>query len=227
MRDPCPDIEELGEILELPRTEPRRQHVETCWRCQRIVESYQEFLAASEPPSRSETETARAQLREAWVVSLRPDRTSAGTRPVRSPSRGHWRVWQAAAAVAITAGALLFMLDLGPEDHGRPVERGAPMSGYRAKSWAPRLESVPSVEAGSVRLRWSASLGAVRYEVHLLDEDGREIARLAPSLDTTRVLSRAEVPRALGPGATILWKVVAFDASADSTASLVSELHFP
>ncbi|MGQ0722554.1 MAG: hypothetical protein ACT4PE_13440 [Candidatus Eiseniibacteriota bacterium] len=205
----CPDVEELGGILELSADDPRRRHVESCRRCRLLVAAHERFLSVPPAPG-AKVEDAADRLRRAFESEL--------PAPARKrPALPRGRIGLAAAAAFAVAIAVVFTRPR-PDAPDRPVFRGEGDTETSASRDVPRVEVIETLPDGKLRLRWSETPGASRYELRLYDANAREIARLPAVEGGTRVIGREDLP-ALVPGEELLGRIVARTDAGDSLAS--------
>jgi hypothetical protein len=223
----CCDPAEVGRLLDLPPTDPRRRHLDECPRCRSLALSYGDFVAPGPVPSGARPSEAASTLSAALSAAMASPLPPA-LRERRALRFSRWlqgvltppalKPALAAAAVVIVAGAVVVgYLSRTPS---APVLRG--QAGV-ALALAP-LERGPE---GTIRLRWQPLAGAESYQVRLYSTALVEVARLEPTTETTMLVSRDAVPDSLPSGSTVLCRVAGLRGGNDIALSPVGTLRVP
>ncbi len=202
----CVDIEQMGEVVDLPAGHPLRRHVEDCPRCRNVLRSYQKFVAA-EPVEGFSIDAARRKL-DALID------TKVGERPVASrPSsngfsldwlRGFWRPVPlvAVAAVAVVAATLLW-------------QQSRESDGILLRDESVTQSALPPADVradGSIRLKWAAVPGADAYQIRIYGPSFTEIYRHREVTETSAIIERSSLPADLPPTLDLMWRVYALQA---------------
>jgi hypothetical protein len=225
MSNDCIEFELIPGVLELPRDDSRRVHVESCSRCSAFLASYQSFVK-EEAAEGADPDDAHNRL-TAFVASEigPPPETAAGAKgPTRkgflsrvTEGLGMRPAWAAAALVVVVAGVLWW----APWTPDETVLRGS----KPADVLQPLVLSEPqNVSAGAVRLEWTPMSGADSYQVVLYDKDFNQVARLEPTKSTTLDIDRsmlsADTPSRLN------WRVIALQRGDEIGASDPASFEF-
>lgn len=208
MVDRCPSPELLPELAELPESDPRRRHLESCPACQARLADYRDFMAGGAPCPPQELRKALgaldAGLRAAIAESAPPEarRDRAGLRRLEHPAL---RVGLALAAILL----LLVALNALPRGaHKREirlrVDDELPQTGHGLRLLAPELPA-----GGGLLLRWSPVAGADGYRVRLLAADLSPLAEHDRGAATELRLLPAELRALLGDARVLVWQVEA------------------
>lgn len=195
----CISSREWGDVESWSERDPRRQHLNTCSRCQAELLSYREFVQVGDRPTGARPEEAatamRAALRSEWTAQRH-----AATRRRGSPRR--WQLWTAAAVAALALLAVRIPWrsgeSLGPLRSGKTGQ----LSG------AIELSAVQWVGA-EVELAWSGVVGADRYTVSIFDAQLRQLGRLDAGAKPSLLLSLDQLERQPSPGEPLAWQVEA------------------
>ena len=199
-RPGCLDIERLSSDA---LTAHEREHLSGCVRCQTEQALWREFDGARP----SEGEGAAVE----WIVAElarrhRSSGPSAGSRRfawLRSPVR----IWASALAAVVVATAVGYVAwDREPTVR---VPQGVEQN-YRAANLH-LVSPVGDVAAAPEKLEWGAVVGAVGYDVELLEVD--RTVRWRTSTPNAVVAVPADVAGILLPRKTLLWQVRARDSS--------------
>ncbi len=153
----------------------------------------------------------------------------AGLRPpAPDPAAPWWQRWLRAPvlvpALAGSAALLVALVWLGPREPGPlapPVDSGV----MRGHGDAPQLLTADgAVLAPGATLSWRDPTGASHHKIVLYSPDGER--RLELPVSEPMVLD-AEVVETFGPGATVLWYVVAIDGPNPGAESEVRTITLP
>jgi len=194
----CVALERFAEGL----TPAERAHVAGCVRCQKEAALWSSL---NDPAPRGD-ENADVQ----WIVKELERRNAAPA--AAAARRPFWRPLSAIAAALVLAAALGYALrDRVPQltgTGGAETYRGTRL---QVTSPVGDQRDLPR------RLEWLAVDGAVNYEVSMFEVDR------TPLWSGSSSVPRVEVPPAAAarfvPGKTVMWEVVARDASGVSLAS--------
>jgi hypothetical protein len=200
----CPEIEHLAEVMRLPGTDPRRQHVDQCPRCRARAALYQRFLDPGALPAGSNLADARRRMRATLEREIAAE---AGQRPsLLDALRPLFRpVWRPALGLVGVAAAVILIVRLT----GMP-EPGDGVSVLRERGVASRaipvlLQPIHEADRTTV-LRWKSAPDADAYQVILFGTDLREKARYSAAADTFLRIGPGQLD-ALPP--SLFWAVAA------------------
>ena len=199
---PTPDCispERLGSEL----TASERIHVDTCARCQSELALWHAFNEPSRDAAESEAVSwIVARLQRARAASLHGAPPRLAHRFQRTPVRG---LIGAAAAIMVAATLGYVAWDREPA-----VSPPAGEQVYRTAS-IDIVSPTGDVARPPRELVWVASPAAARYDVRVLEVDGAVVWR-GTSLSSRIDLPDDVIARSV-PGKTLIWEVVALDAS--------------
>jgi hypothetical protein len=240
----CFDLEELAEVVGLEPSDPRRQHLEACPRCQALAMVFTEFLRDRSVPPESNPEDAAARLQAAFEEELSggfapdhpPARSSSpsptqGSPRARITPRFPWlratglRPVLAAAVMVLVAGALYLNAEWRTGRDRSDVLRGAPSTPSRATATGSWLLPVETDATGIRILRWRAVPGADAYEVRFFGADLRDFARIGPLTDTLLVLRAGVLPSDSVSGPVAGWQVTALQEGQALAVSSSGTVH--
>lgn len=214
MSEGCFEIEDLERALELPADHPRRRHLEECARCRSLADMLRDFATEAVAPVESGFAAVDASLRAEIAEITGVPEALAEVEPApraaevpAAPSRKPW--WSfGAPRPALAFAALLVVASAGVAlwraNAPAPVLRDASGTGAGAFATLPA-----KAIAGGLELTWFSEPGADAYRVVFLDGSLRDVARTAPSADTSFVLAPASLPDGLVHGAEVAWQVEA------------------
>lgn len=213
----CPDEAALGEILDLPAHDPRRQHVEECPRCRSLVLAHGLF---EEPPQDGDAERAADQVtarldafREDMIgpavarktsgpAAEPPLARSAGGRPwwwrrlFAAPLRPAW------ALAAVTVVSVIVVV--GIRQSRRPGEILVRGTLDRAMG----LVAPEILADGAVRLVWRAAAEPVDgYELVLFSPRLEPLERIPSGPDTSLTLAIERLPAPYRAGEPLFYRV--------------------
>lgn len=211
----CPEIEQLGRYedgaLEPMQRMSVEQHVAECGHCQAELALLREFEAAEvRPEEQRPLEWIRARLQE---------RAGEIHEATAKPEARSW--WQAIFATpmlgraALVLGCLLILVS-----GSLYLRRGsAPVLNTGTGSGAEVMRSIDVVlvaprgdlAAAPTSLEWQAVSGAVRYQVQIMEVDRSELWKGETAVG--RIAIPDAVRARIVPAKSLLWQVVAFDAS--------------
>jgi hypothetical protein len=193
MSTECIDVEQIGEVLELPPDDELRLHVEQCPRCSSLLASYQAFIVG-EPADADNLADAETRLME-YIHR----QTGAGEppKPQGDPRTGEGGVlarlkatffpapaWVAAALVVVAAVAWWQPW----KTTGQPALRSV------SRTSLIEIAQPQPTAGGAVRLDWEAAEAADGYRVVLYDRELKEVVRLDAGTETSLDLTRAALP---------------------------------
>jgi hypothetical protein len=214
MTTPCVAIEEIADVVQLPRDDARRRHVESCARCSALAVAIEAFVSAQAIEG-SNPASANDRLAAFITTLAERDGPAPASRTIsRSPRRGSGfsllrPVWGISAAVAVLL--VLAIVRVHPWLPNPGVVRGGSAGGVI-------VEAAGVAGDGTITLRWEPVAGADSYAVTILAADMSEIASTAPTPETTVTLPPdSPVLPAPRPG-PVFWQVTAF-ASGDAVAT--------
>jgi hypothetical protein len=200
----CPEIERLAEVMRLPGSDPRRQHVDECPRCRARAALYQRFLDPGALPAGANLEDARRRMSAALereIAGASADVGKAGRRPSFFEAiRPFFQpVWRPAMGIVGVAAAVLLIVRLtgtpGPGD-GSPVLRERATA---SRAIPVLLQPIHAADHAIV-LHWKSAREADAYQVILFGTDLREKARYSAAADTFLRLAPerlSELPQSL------------------------------
>ena len=203
----CPDIEELGTLIDLDPHDPRMAHVQACARCRNLLASMRVFRAPGELPPETDIGAAEAHLRRVLRQEVRGGerRTSRRSHLMQGWYRLILRPVTGLVLIAAVVAVVLLVRQQPPES-GRFVLRND-----RVSSRPQLMLRPPLVHAdGDIVLRWARVDGATDYCVVVYDLGLVELARFPAETDTSRVVARSEWPAVPRGGNRLLWQVQAF-----------------
>lgn len=206
----CLAVEDLEKLLEPGSAHP---HLDECPHCRAELANLRMFLSAqTEPQEAADLAAIAARLeRRTRDMPAAPEKTGRLKRWFSLPAMPMPRVALASLAGIAILGAVLWQMRPEP-----PATGGGAGPVYR--SGAIRVVE-PAGDSGDrlVRLRWEPVPQAVRYSVRLMEVDRTTFF----STDTpqTMVELPAMVQSKISPPKTLLWEVVATDASGRVIAS--------
>jgi hypothetical protein len=214
----CPEFETLAAWRELPGSDARRAHVESCPRCRARLAAMDEFVTptADELPA-GEWAAAREELgrRRAGDERLR---SRGGAEVVRMPRHApRWRL-----ALALGAAAALVAISavtwLGVRGRQAPALRE---SGPAA--WAPTVK----LQARTIRISWAAVPQAETYRLVFSDPTLEPIATLeaGPRLDLE--LRVDSLPAGLAPHRSLVVQAEALRGADVIATSRSAPLRLP
>lgn len=204
MNPRCPEIEHLAEVLRLPGTNPRRQHVDKCPRCRARAALYQRFLDPGAPLAGANLPDARRRMSATLEREIAGE--AGGQRSLFDALRPFLQpVWRPAMGVVGVAAAVLLIVRLtgapGPGDGSSVLrERSA-----TSRAIPVLLQPIRQADQAIV-LHWKSAPDADAYQVILFGDDLREKARYAAAADTFLRLAPERLS-ALPP--SLFWAVAA------------------
>src|SRR4249920_3086509 len=192
----CIDEKALGALLDLPASDPRRAHLDTCPRCRALVMSHREFQSMPLDPAYGPREEA----------ALRAFRARLGGAPSSSrasKSRSSWwsrlfgpamrPAWALAALALVVGGVFLW-----PQrsTHEPPTVRGGSEHS---------LVLLPPQEQGdgSLRFAWHGVPDADEYQIRFYSTAFVELGRRSAGGDTAIAIPLADLPQAYRSGEVI------------------------
>ena len=191
------------ERLAEPFTDPEREHVERCSRCQTELRLWQEFEQAEPLPA----EGAGVQ----WIVAELARRNSPVARPTApwrfgwfAPRLRRWAVGVASIAMIGTVGYLAW--DREPAVR----ERTSVAETYRSGQ-IQIVQPTGDLHTAPHALEWMATPGAVSYDIEILEVDRTPLWRATSS--APRIDLPSSIVRQLVPGKTILREIRARNAA--------------
>ncbi len=195
MSDGCPRLEALAGVMELPKSDPLRNHVIGCPRCRARLTAYRVFMEAEPLPEGAMLADARDRIQRALhdeiegpAPAIRPVRRKPWILRLTGSSLHSW--WRPALGVVGVTAALILVLRLGVLPGGNGDEGPVLREHPAALTGGPVvLEPVREAD-GSVTLRWTPCAGADSYEVILYGADLKEEARIPAGAETVLHLSR-------------------------------------
>lgn len=214
----CPSVRELAELLDVDLADPRCAHVRDCVRCRNLLARLREFQtpAAALPPA--EVAAAERQMAQALERAQR--------RVVVTPRSAWWRRswWYPALSAAVFAAVIFTAYQfIGPSAPGGPgTLRGKPNSAEILAPEAPQL-----LADGGLRFAWQRSPEGESYAIVFFDLHLNELARFAPTGETTFALAPADVAGLGASGEQVLWQIVALRRGVEIAQSRPAPLILP
>ena len=204
----CPPLEQLVRALDASEGDARRKaaedHAANCAHCRDELALMREFVDARPQPDETRNVNWIARRLEKQRV-FRPSRQ-------RLPFFFGMRAWAAAACLVIVASSV-FYLRRGP---GAPSPAGAG-EGVMRSQVLELVDPVGDVRQKPAVFRWRVVPGAVRYQVHLMEVDRREVWRGESANDFISI--PPPVLALMAPGRSFLWEVSAWDKSGKTLAT--------
>jgi hypothetical protein len=195
----CPPFEQLTRALDYEPGDARRsdaeEHIAGCVHCRDEVALMREFLDVRLRPEEDRDVRWVVRKLEKQEVAPRPRRSFAFFFGMRALA--------AAACVVLVVGGALYMR----RTPGPPSVNGIGEGAMRSQAIG-LISPVGDVAARPAEFRWRAVPGAARYQVRLMEVDGREVWS-GETADT----SIAAPTTPIAPGTTLLWEVRAMDGS--------------
>ncbi len=214
MTTPCVAIEEIADVVRLPRDDARRGHVETCARCSALALAIEEFVHAQAVDG-SNPGDANDRLAAFIATLVESNGPAPASRTIsRAPRRGFGfslmrPVWGISAALALLLVVAIVRVHPWLPNDG--VVRGGSPGGVV-------VEAAGVAGDGTITLRWEPVAGADSYAVTVFAADMSEIASTAPTSETTVTLP-SDSPLLPAPRTgRVFWQVTAF-ASGDAVAT--------
>ncbi len=200
----CPDIEELGDLVDIDRDDPRMSHVNGCVRCRNLLASMREFKTPGELPPGATVSEAEAKLGQ----FLEHEMAGVEHAQARQPSRlSGWRnlLFRPVTGFALAAVAVVVVLTVWQQpDHPDPiVVRGS------GTSDSPQLVlAAPApLENGGTALSWNSIEGADSYHVVLYGLGLTELKRFPARSDTFLIIGTDDWPTTPPDGRRLIWQV--------------------
>jgi hypothetical protein len=216
----CADEESLGALLELPATDPRRAHLDTCPRCRALVMSHREFQTIARDAVYGPSEEAALSEFRARLGGTAPSaRGAKSTAPWWS--RLFEPAMRPAWALAVLAGVVGGVF-LWPQraTHEPPTVRGG--------SEHPLALIAPSEQGdGSLRFAWHGVPDADEYQVRFYATAFLELGRVSAGRDTTVVVDLARLTPTYSLGMVILYRVHALHAGDEIAVSETGSFRRP
>ncbi len=214
----CIDIAEMQDVFELPRSHPRRRHLEECPRCASLFASLRSFSDTSDEPAGADFEDADRRLSEAVenrivrATSARADRASvqesapsAIARVFEYLQRSPLRPITAVAVLAIALLGIRMIVNAPHEPSRTRTLRGETAPGKQQ----PVLESPRLLTDGGTRLSWRPVERAQSYRVVFYRADMSEVARWETGPESNLLLNAAKVEALAEAREPLFWGVTA------------------
>lgn len=226
----CIPEESLGEVLALPKTDPRRVHLRDCPRCRALVLAYDGFMAEDGAASYGESERHALDSARERLLGWKEPAPEPQVRESRSaPGHAGPSLWSrllspafrpalALAAVVVVVAAVALMR-----------QQGAPSPGVlRALGPQPLALAEPRYSPdGSVRLAWRGVANAGAYEVRFYSTVLESLGVVAAGPDTSVSIDAARMPAAYGRSQPVLYRVAALQGRDELAASATGEIQRP
>lgn len=214
----CPSVRELAELLDIDLSDPRCAHVRGCVRCRNLLMSLREFQAPVAKGSASEIAEAHKRMARAL------ERAQRGA---VSAACGSWwrRSWWYPALGAAVCAAVIFTAYqfMGPSAPSGPgTLRGECNSAEILAPEAPR-----PLADGGLRFAWQHHPEGESYTIVFYDLHLNELARFAPTAETTFELAGPDVDALGASGEQVLWQIVALRRGVEIAQSRPAPLILP
>ena len=204
----CPPLDQLVCALDASEGDPRRQaaadHSAGCAYCRDEVSLLREFTGASPRPDEARN--------VGWIASRLAKQRVFHPSKQRTPFFFGMRAWAMAACLAIIAAGAFYL----PRGPGAPSAIGIG-DGVMRSQVLELTAPVGDVAQEPAEFRWRGVPGAVRYQVHLMEVDLREVWQ-GDATEAFLVIP-ASVLALMTPGKTLLWQVSASDQSGRALAA--------
>ncbi len=218
-QDLCLAPEDLDRWKELPDSDSRLVHVQSCPRCRALIEAHRLFHS----PTPDDTDPAQLLAANAALTAHIAELTSPTGATSASASEPWWRVLFApalrpalafAAITIVVAGAML-----GPQFSSRP---GPPaMRGGSSQGFA--LEPIRERPDGGIALHWSLVPEATHYRVQFYSTALESLGESAEFTGAQVVLAPSQLPTGVDRR-DLLVRVIALHDGEQITRSAVVPL---
>jgi hypothetical protein len=218
IRNRCFEDGELPHLLQMDARDPRQEHLRGCPRCQARLLVFREFLEDRSIPPGADPKDASSRLWRAFSQATRAPRPSGiarilGWMPL-IPAKPVW-----VAAVSLIAAAGLFY-GLTRRPSGEDRLRGATARGEFV------ILSAERAAPAAIVIRWSSVPGAGSYRVLVLDAGLSELARLAPTPDTSLAVGRDLMP-SVPAGTLVALEIVALSGDRELAVTPPRAIRLP
>lgn len=242
MNRDCPDIEDLGALIDLDPHDPRLAHANECARCRNLLASMREFRAPSDLPPEADVREAEEKVGQFLQRELGVTEQGAATREKtpdgeqgRAESQtgnlfrllSNWRplLLRPVAAFALVAVAIVVVLTLRQQ-----TDRSDPFvlrSNRSSESPQLALQAPALLTHGGMLLSWGHIADADSYRIVLYDLDLSELARFPAGKDTFLIIAPSDWPTATHGERQLIWQVHALRQGEDWIQSEPAGIDLP
>ena len=233
MTDNCYRTEDLGDLIALSPSDPRRAHLAECPRCRADLAAYLAFMDPVALPGEADPEDARSRLAaalEEGILRVHPLQAESVREPAARPGqalRTFWRgltrpvlrpAWGLAAVVLLIAAAQQIT------HFGQRRDEPIVLRGPQSAATEVVTTSWEQLDSGGVRFTWAPVAGAETYSIALYRGDLSELDRIDAGAEHTLLLDAQAIARLAAGESVLYWQLTCLHAGEECARSTLRSL---